>query len=177
MPDHALSSDKPDKLSRSVSPTADVASAMGFASFGAKPHLAKKRKKGNLDSEGSGSNSLPLGLRSDKRANEAHHTPIIQEASLSPQPMEHDEGDQHSDGQKTPGAGQIQPFDGTPQRLPCPVSGSTGQAMEDREEGKLPNGKWDWHALRQGIRNKRGDMVFYDASFVEDPWAALKSNG
>ncbi|KAL8775656.1 MAG: hypothetical protein Q9209_000152 [Squamulea sp. 1 TL-2023] len=31
-----------------------------------------------------------------------------------------------------------------------------------------------WNEWRKGVRNERGDMVFYDASFVEDPWRNLK---
>ena len=31
----------------------------------------------------------------------------------------------------------------------------------------------DWNALRKGVRNARGDICYYDASFVEDPWATL----
>ena len=37
--------------------------------------------------------------------------------------------------------------------------------------------RYDWAALRRGIRNERGDMVYYDASFVEDPWAELRAAG
>nr|OQO28044.1 hypothetical protein B0A51_02845 [Rachicladosporium sp. CCFEE 5018] len=29
-------------------------------------------------------------------------------------------------------------------------------------------------ALRQGVRNERGDMVYFLPSFLEDPWAGLK---
>lgn len=34
-------------------------------------------------------------------------------------------------------------------------------------------GGYDWAALRRGVRNARGDMCYYDASFVEDPWRGL----
>ncbi|KAI4234826.1 MAG: hypothetical protein LQ349_003545 [Xanthoria aureola] len=29
---------------------------------------------------------------------------------------------------------------------------------------------YTWHEWRKGVRGERGDMAFYDASFVEDPW-------
>jgi hypothetical protein len=29
-------------------------------------------------------------------------------------------------------------------------------------------------AYRRGVRNDRGDMVYYDSSFIEDPWAHLE---
>lgn len=30
-------------------------------------------------------------------------------------------------------------------------------------------------ALRHGVRNERGDMVYFMPSFLEDPWAGLKA--
>lgn len=33
--------------------------------------------------------------------------------------------------------------------------------------------KHDFKSLRKGIRDERGDMAYYDGSFVEDPWRAL----
>jgi hypothetical protein len=33
----------------------------------------------------------------------------------------------------------------------------------------------DWAALRRGVRNARGDMVYFDWSFLEDPWAGLEA--
>ena len=41
------------------------------------------------------------------------------------------------------------------------------------EPGRKTDGQWDWQALRRGVRDERGDMAFYDASFVEDPWKDL----
>ncbi|KAL8914821.1 MAG: hypothetical protein Q9171_000657 [Xanthocarpia ochracea] len=32
-----------------------------------------------------------------------------------------------------------------------------------------------WSEWKRGIRNERGDMAFYDASFVEDPWRNLRA--
>lgn len=34
--------------------------------------------------------------------------------------------------------------------------------------------RYDWVALRRGVRNRQGDMAYYDRSFVEDPWRELK---
>ncbi|KAI4282914.1 MAG: hypothetical protein L6R38_002579 [Xanthoria sp. 2 TBL-2021] len=34
-----------------------------------------------------------------------------------------------------------------------------------------------WNEWRKGVRDERGDMAFYDASFVEDPWRGLKTRG
>ncbi|MCJ1477378.1 hypothetical protein MMC13_006049 [Lambiella insularis] len=37
----------------------------------------------------------------------------------------------------------------------------------------MSQGRYDWAALRRGVRNERGDVAYYDASFVEDPWKDL----
>lgn len=31
-----------------------------------------------------------------------------------------------------------------------------------------------WNEWRRGVRNEKGDMAYYDASFVEDPWKGLR---
>ncbi|KAL8982582.1 MAG: hypothetical protein Q9205_002951 [Flavoplaca limonia] len=31
-----------------------------------------------------------------------------------------------------------------------------------------------WNEWRRGVRDEKGDMAFYDASFVEDPWRGLR---
>lgn len=42
-------------------------------------------------------------------------------------------------------------------------------------QGRRADGEWDWQALRKGIVvNERGDVAFYDGSFVEDPWRMLR---
>ncbi|MCJ1252772.1 hypothetical protein MMC24_000578 [Lignoscripta atroalba] len=43
---------------------------------------------------------------------------------------------------------------------------------QSREKGPGRVGH-EWAALRRGIRNHRGDVAYYDRSFVEDPWKEL----
>lgn len=43
------------------------------------------------------------------------------------------------------------------------ITGPRG-GIEDGFEGHT------WHEWRKGVRDSRGDMAFYDASFVEDSW-------
>ena len=38
---------------------------------------------------------------------------------------------------------------------------------------KLPNGDWNFTALRHGVPDENGDMAYYMKSFVEDPWRDL----
>jgi len=57
----------PASRSPSPSPTEDIAAVMGFGSFGHKPNPPKKKRKlADPNSEGSGSNNTPLGVRSRK---------------------------------------------------------------------------------------------------------------
>ncbi len=54
------------------------------------------------------------------------------------------------------------------------VGGGGGGEDEMRRQGKRGDGTWDWQALRKGVVvNERGDVAFYDGSFVEDPWRSL----
>lgn len=43
-----------------------------------------------------------------------------------------------------------------------------------RRQGKRGDGEWDWQALRRGVLDERGDVAFYDGSFVEDSWRGLE---
>ena len=36
-----------------------------------------------------------------------------------------------------------------------------------------PNQEQDWWTLKRGVRNEKGDIVYYNNSFVEDPWVGL----
>ncbi|KAK1082515.1 hypothetical protein LTR33_003867 [Friedmanniomyces endolithicus] len=41
-------------------------------------------------------------------------------------------------------------------------------------ERSLGSGQSDLQALRAGVKNERGDMVYFKPSFLEDPWKDLK---
>ena len=150
----------------------DVAAAMGFGSFGSKPHLAKRRKTNATDNTGSGSNSEPLGMRPVKEA-------IMETAKLpSTQPelntiVSLNYSAEPQDPARPLETKAVSQEDDTQTPLyQHPGTGSHSQASRN-SAGKLPNGEWDWQALRRGVRDEQGDIAYYDASFVEDPWAAL----
>ena len=42
-----------------------------------------------------------------------------------------------------------------------------------RPAGMKPDGQYDWHALRRGIRDENGDVAYFDWRFVEDPWRGM----
>ena len=45
----------------------------------------------------------------------------------------------------------------------------------ENKESKLWDQHYDWAALRRGVRDARGDVAYYDKSFIEDPWQELRS--
>ena len=161
---------------REASPETDVAAAMGFGSFGAKPHLNKKRKIEPSSIAGGCSNSLSLGLRKDGNASDADQL-LSQAYKTIPG---HRPQQDTSIGQYSSKAAVCQSsLSETAQSMPGLVNQNVGgiDQARGREAGKLPNGQWDWNALRRGVRDEHGDTAYYNASFVEDPWAALKSKG
>ena len=48
-----------------------------------------------------------------------------------------------------------------------------GDVNDDTERGTTRTPLEEWAALRRGVRNERGDMVYFDQSFLEDPWKGL----
>lgn len=209
----------------------DIAATMGFASFGAKPNPPKKRKRGDLHSEGSGSNNTPLGVGGKQRQGQkmqsvAPHggagvrlglegegnsggivggaednkdlaygsgrgtVPSLadDEDDAGPRYVEEDEDENEDDHEQLQmPLHQIKPTKPLATYTPAPTDPipfhqQQGTAQEHRQgsgfnpghiPGKRADGQWDWQALRKGVRDERGDMAYYDASFVEDPWAQL----
>ncbi len=107
---------------------------------------------------------------------------------------EEEVGDGDGDGKGKDGVGRgegsIDPVNGEGQEeLSTSVQASEGEGVQEGAwdrgskrseqmgqgggEGRRADGEWDWGALRRGVRDERGDMAFYDASFVEDPWRGL----
>ena len=165
-----------DSPAGSESDSTDMAAMMGFSTFGSKPKPpSKKRKLDHVAASeagtelGSGSNSMPLGkprgqsqvTGSEPRQSDAqdkkeggtdfHSTPLLGEERLS---VEHTNGDV-----KKPDHSQ---------QLP-----TGGMDHEAKVQVGIRQGEYDWSALRRGIKDEKGDMAYYDASFVEDPWKHL----
>lgn len=208
---------------RSPTPPEDIAAAMGFSSFGAKPnHPKKKRKLADPNSEGSGSNNTPLGVRTreldgqqvgeDKgrgrcqlrglgrvqgqgqrqeqwsRHSEPQEQSTASNAPADPDPLtaaaldesaamllETGHLPQYLDW--SGGSAADGPHDSMRWLEQGPVGGQAGGGAweEMRRQGKRGDGEWDWQALRRGVVvDERGDVAFYDGSFVEDPWSGLR---
>ena len=163
--------------SASDTESADMAAMMGFSSFGPKPNPpSKKRKLGQPAASGfgaesgSGSNSMPLGKpRGQKKETEGGPR------GLDEQDREWREGHVDSvEAERVVKAITEEKIDGGVKDTANRGQLSTGKT--DNQAG-LPAGGWqnqyDWHALRKGIKDESGDVAYYDASFVEDPWKHL----
>ena len=176
------SNDNPDgnSLSESEDPAAaDMAQMMGFSNFSSKAKpLSKKRKRelaqlaasGPSMESGSGSNTMPLGKPRRK--------PV--------------EGEGVARGNREPGENKLNTEAVTNERsigsekdmgqygdvAPPLVLGDQSRPSSFRNEPHPSASEdgyshYDWHALRKGVRDERGDVAYYDTSFVEDPWKNL----
>lgn len=144
-----------------------IAEAMGFTGFGTQPN--KKRKfnanDGIIDTSGfqaqqnaKGANSLPLGNRKPKAGNDndsSTSTPLVDSATVAAHGSDPAiRGVTTGEGSKDSGS--------FVQSIPVPGSNTTVGPDE-------PN----LQALRKGVKNERGDMVYFSPNFLEDPWKDL----
>ncbi|MCJ1320385.1 hypothetical protein MMC15_005723 [Xylographa vitiligo] len=65
---------------------------------------------------------------------------------------------------------------GPPARPPASSGRPESLPVRTQQSGSR-GAHYDWNALRKGVRNEKGDMVYYDASFVEDAWTDLVRGG
>lgn len=128
-----------------------IAEAMGFSGFGGQ--FSKKRKHDMndtfVDPDLTSKTKTVKGRSAGKGANTlplGSRKPGNVEPGTS---IKHDEGD-------ASGAGTVH---GT-------LTEASGVGSD--------SGKADLHALRNGVVNERGDMVYFKPSFLEDPWKGLK---
>lgn len=169
------------------SPTT-LAQTMGFASFGAKPHLKKKRKLDGLgggSGSGSGSNSLPLGagvrrgIESGESGEDggedgegdgmvANDVPEITRAVVaSPQEL-------YATNTNTATNRLL----ARPPQHQNPASYLHALGQPSQHPHQHQHQKQQQHASRadksKSFRDENGDMAYYDRSFVEDPWRGLE---
>lgn len=158
---------------------ADMASMMGFSNFGSKPKPTSKKRKREMAQlaasgpgaeSGSGSNTMPLGKPRRKPAeggNGAEGSAMKEEANLGSESMM-DQGSHkqwqlsghHEDVVHDPSLEELRESSSSLKGR-SPIAGGSDQT------------RYDWHALRKGIRDLNGDVAYYDVSFVEDPWKGL----
>ena len=150
----------------------DVAAAMGFGSFGSKPHLTKRRKVESIDDLPSSQSSIPIRQGLDASSKEGLHSHGRLDTLST-------ESERSAPVRATGASSLAEVPTGLPPKPPAndlnlPGQDVAGDQMQSRDPGKRADGEWDWYALRRGVKEKNGDVAYYDSSFVEDPWAHLK---
>jgi len=128
-----------------------IAAAMGFSGFGAQP--AKKRK---FDS-----NDAFVDSETDQQ-----HIPQVKGANSMPLGIR---------GKKAPlDDTTTSAQGGGPAGLPVVAKPELMQSQGgDRPTKSQIQDGLGSNALRRGVRNERGDMVYFPPSFLEDPWKGL----
>lgn len=166
--------------------SAAVAAMMGFSSFGAKSNpLSKKRKLDEVATSGSsvassrGVNTMPLG----KPKAPIGERGVVDATQMGGGGEEEEEAEQEEDNE----AEHHEVDSGVAKADPGKTDVGEGHVHEQRVHlttnpgsvhraaaaaGGQPDA-YHWQALRKGIRNEIGDIAYYDASFVEDPWKHL----
>lgn len=176
----ADSDDQIDELHNGSGSDCDTESAavdamMGFSSFGAKPNpLSKKRKLDEVATAGSsvasssGVNTMPLGKP---------RAPIGEHGAVDAAQMREGEAKQHEDDSGVANADPEETIVGKgyvhEQRVNVTTTSPSSVQRATAAAGGQRNA-YNWHALRRGVRNEMGDVAYYDASFVEDPWEHLR---
>ena len=160
---------------------ADIAAAMGFASFGG----TKKRKFDHTNSpkakaDASGANSTRLGVRM-KKATDTQEEGSEQSAhQVAPA-----QSNAHVEAQKTQAAGSgLASFLARGQSLPDKPPGTqntaTLPAPSEQSTAEMISfggpavSRGELNALRNGVQTENGDTAYFLPSFVEDPWVKLR---
>ena len=180
IPDTNANPDDSDAGSPHASDTesADMAAMMGFSSFGAKPDPPSKKRK--LDQQnaslsgagsGSGSNSMPLGKPRAQKTIAAGKLEESHAQDRERQGTNLDVANEAGEERLTSSEDISGAVEGTGHSQQLPIDPSVHSVGLGTGGGQV---NYDWNALKKGIKDERGDVAYYDASFVEDPWKHLK---
>ncbi|KAF1836340.1 hypothetical protein BDW02DRAFT_567083 [Decorospora gaudefroyi] len=170
---------------------ADIAAAMGFASFGA---TAKKRKFDHANSpktkaDASGANSTKLGVRTKNLSgfDEDHTGGSINGLARSPAEAQTRASAKPTNPPEPAGGSGLAGFLARGQNLPDKPTDTLNKqhssAQSDQSAAEMLSfggpliSKTELNALRSGIRNEKGDTAYFLPSFVEDPWEKLRKSG
>jgi hypothetical protein len=169
---------------------ADIAAAMGFASFGG----TKKRKFDHTHSpkakpDTSGANSTKLGVRTKKviSVEEKDIDGLATYPANQPtQAQSHSPAQPKNDLKPAVSSG-LADFLNRGQNLPDKPPGTVdvwklpGQSDQSATGmlsfGGPPISRAELNALRNGVQNEAGDTAYFLPSFVEDPWEKLRNSG
>lgn len=140
----------------------------------------REKGKGNKGHIGSGSNNLPLGhpkSRPRPKSSAAGADGPDGSGPAEDEAAADGEGEGRGEGE---GAGKTV----APERSshvtslasaypPAPTS-PAGPSLPPKPPARTPGADSQAWELRRGVRLAGGDVAYYDASFVEDPWRALR---
>ncbi|KAF2664608.1 hypothetical protein BT63DRAFT_460100 [Microthyrium microscopicum] len=137
----------------------EMAALMGFSAFSETPKTGKKRKSDNphydasKEEQGSGSNNIPLGQPRERLPAASSHPPDSARTPMSSHlPNAVAVADSNATGL-------------TASQGPHPVLAKSMEELTDN----------DLFALKKGVPDGEGRIVYFQKSFVEeDPWARLK---
>jgi hypothetical protein len=172
----------------------EIAAAMGFSSFGTQPN-AKRRKVADdavvdmatyMYGQGKGANSIPLGNRRETSKSTVDEAQPLNEENTTEAETEHLESNistgteaiqtqsnnSHMNtavGQKSEnGGGQVPPASEISALSDQSVQQVTHTALLEKTLEEL--GPQELYQLRKGIRTQDGSIVYFQKSFIEDPW-------
>jgi hypothetical protein len=167
---------------------ADIAAAMGFASFGG----TKKRKFDHTNSpkakpDTSGANSTKLGVRTKKVASTEEGDSEDPPAGPAHQAAQaQDNASARTKTNQTPDSGLAaflargQTLSEQPpntENTPSMAASSDPPVLDMISFGGPTISRAELNALRNGVRAENGDTAYFLPSFVEDPWARLRKGG
>lgn len=167
--------------SDSEEPTeADMAQMMGFSDFGSKPKPQSKKRKRELaqlatsgpgTESGSGSNAMPLG--NPRRKHDTGPNSPAKDGERD-RCTSKDQGFRigcPDRSMQAPNTNVSYISQSTPRESTRPelIGNERGSSAREQQQSQH-----DWHALRKGVRDSRGDIAYYHPSFVEDPWKDLE---
>lgn len=159
---------------------AEMAQMMGFSNFSSKPKPRSKKRKREAAQlaasapgaeSRSGSNTVPL---------------------RKPQCIPMGVGDRaEGSGDRKENASWDEALTKGDPNQPRPIDGPVNKTIQQPSLNEQANhspfsneqapsagigghSQYNWHALRKGVRDKKGDLAYYDPSFVEDPWKDLR---
>ena len=158
---------------------ADMAQMMGFSSFGSKPNPQSKKRKREIAQlaasgpgaeSGSGSNTMPLGKPRRKPVDvKDEEAGNYEQSNVTGETVRFSDEHQQILGDQVP-------EEAVPDRDWRKESAkpSASQNAFAQSTGGRGQAQQDLYALRKGVRDQRGDVAYYNPSFIEDPWKDLR---
>lgn len=134
-----------------------IAAAMGFAGFG-----TQNKQKRKFNSEGDADGFVDPGVHARKTG--ANNVPLRERSAQVAKRVD--------DGEANGSVSAVEGEGGTRLKSDAATSSNTFDAggLYDPQTQESPS----LEALRRGVKNVRGDFVYFSKGFLEDPWSGLR---